>query len=514
MPINSGQTNLNINSAPGAYWNFLNPNPVGIPGANTNLAFIVGIADGGLVNRQMAFSGVTDASKVLGNVTNRTYDIMTAIDIASKNGAAQFVVVRVTDGTDAAATATIVDTTTPTPVVGVTLTAKYTGTVSNSLFVSVSQGSNFTSGTPTYRVTIYSANGVGEVFDNIGGTANALYANIVSAINNGNNTSSASDLVVATLGAATLAPTLTTTAFEGGTSGNTTITPAVLLGNDTGSKTGMYAGRGCAASVGMLCDVSDTTTFDDQALFGTQEGIEMVGTGASAQTTAQFITSQQTIGLFSNTFKYIKGDWCYYNDTYNNIPGRVVSPQAYYVGLRASLSPEQPSFNRALVAVQDTQTTRSGGKYLPADISSILANRGDVIYRPSPGGTFFAMQTGVNTSDNIDLRYDQTTILTYYIYNSLNPILGTFIGQLNSPTIRNQIDSRIKAFFSQMYRNGQIGATNSTKESDAYDVRVTSTNQQAEEGILQIDMQVANFPPISTMLVNLQNGNITLASSN
>lgn len=511
MPIVSGQTNLNANSAPGVYWQINDPNPISINPANTNIALIVGVASGGLVNKQMFFNGVTDASVVLGQVTDRTYDIMTAIDIASKNGCGQFVVIRVTDGTDVAATATLLDTTAPTPVAGVTLTAKNTGTVSNGFTAIVGRGSNYTSGTPTYQVLIVNQNGQGELFDNIGGTGNTLYANIVNAINNGNSTNSASNLVVATLGAATNPPALQSYAFSGGTNGNSSITASTLVGSDATPKTGMYAARGCGASVGMLADVTDTTTFDDQGLFGQQEGILMVGIGPAGQSLSQFVTSQQTIALFFRTFKYLIGDWAYYNDTYNNIPDRMVSQQAYAVGLRASLSPEQPDFNRPIQAMHGTQTTKAGGKYLPADISTLKSNRGDVIYNPSPAGNIWALQTGVNTSSNIDVRDDSITILTYYIYNSINSLIGQFISQLNNPTIRSQLKSLIQSFCSQMYKKGQIGATNSTNESDAYKVNVSSTDAEAEQGILNINIQIANYPPISTIKVDLQTGNINLA---
>jgi hypothetical protein len=508
--IPQGQTNLNANSAAGVYVNILDPSQISIPSANPNILGIVGIANGGPVNKQVFFTGVSDGSAVFGLPQNATYDLMTAVVLAAGQGANQFIGVRVTDGTDTAATASILDVTSPSAVSGLTLTSLYTGTIYNSMQAIVSQGSNYTSGTPTFKITLVLPNGIGEVFDNIGGTGNAFYVNMANAINFGTNNQQPSSLVVATAGSATLAPNLTSYTLAGGTSGNTTITQAILIGADTSTPTGMYSLRNSRSSVAMLCDVTTPSNFSAQAALGAQEGIEFICAAAAGQTVSQFVTSQQTIGLTTINAKYLLGDWCYWNDTYNNIPGRLSSPQAFVAGYLAASSPEISILNKPLSLITDTQTTRSKKKYTSSDIALITSNRGDVIYNPAPGGgQYFACQTGNNMSTKVLQRGDQTTRLTYFIALSVQDGVGQFVGQNDSPALRNKIESLIIAFLQNLVNLGKIGAVNG---GDDYRVTVSATDQQAQNGILQIDIYVANFPVIRTVLVNLRNGEITLNS--
>ena len=68
-------------------------------------------------------------------------------------------------------------------------------------------GSNNTSGAPTYKLTVQLPGQLPEVFDNIGGTGNAIYVNMATAINLGQSgLRGPSQLVVATAGAATARP--------------------------------------------------------------------------------------------------------------------------------------------------------------------------------------------------------------------------------------------------------------------------------------------------------------------
>jgi hypothetical protein len=512
MPfIPQGQANLNANSAPNIYVNVLNPVAPGLNTVSGNILLVLGIGTYGPVNRQVPFGSVSEGIQNFGNPQNATFDLMTAVAIAAQQGCSNFVGIRVTDGTDVAASAIILDVTSPTPVAGVTLTSLYTGTTGNTLQATVTRGSNYTSGTPTFRVTIALPNGVAEVFDNIGGSGNTLYANIVAAINTGSGTQSASSLVVATLGSATLAPALSTYTFTGGTNGNTTITASVLIGADTATPTGMYAARNSQASVGILADVTDTSTFTTQDTFGQQEGIYFMCPGPSGETLAQAITSQQSIGVFSRVVKRLIGDWCYWNDQFNNVSRRLVSPQAFVGGALAALQPQLSSLNYQLNGILDTQTTAAKRKYTQSDIASMTANRLDVLYRNNPPLTqYFCAQTGLNMSFNVLLRNDPQTRLTYFIGNNIVALLAPFIGQPSSPLIKSQVKATIIAFLQSMVDNQQIGATDG---SQPYQVNVSQTVQQAAQGIVEIDVDVCNFPIIRTMLVNLRNGDITLSSN-
>src|SRR4051812_30767844 len=81
-------------------WTLLN----GVP---TNILGIVGTANWGPVNSPVIASGVADPARQFGPMQARKFDLGTAVAAAALQGAANFRLVRVTDGTDVAASTTI-----------------------------------------------------------------------------------------------------------------------------------------------------------------------------------------------------------------------------------------------------------------------------------------------------------------------------------------------------------------------------------------------------------------------
>ena len=105
MPVFlDGQQNLAALTVPGVYGDIILPSPL-LVGTPTNIMGIVGAASWGPVNSMIYFSAVTDGAVALGNPTNRKYDIMTHVEAATQvGGAIGFGAVRVSDGSDLAAT--------------------------------------------------------------------------------------------------------------------------------------------------------------------------------------------------------------------------------------------------------------------------------------------------------------------------------------------------------------------------------------------------------------------------
>src|SRR5580765_4525347 len=105
MPVFlDGQQNLAALTVPGVYGDIILPSPL-LVGTPTNIMGLVGAASWGPVNSMIYFSAVTDGAVALGNPTNRKYDIMTHVEAATQvGGAIGFGAVRVTDGSDLAAT--------------------------------------------------------------------------------------------------------------------------------------------------------------------------------------------------------------------------------------------------------------------------------------------------------------------------------------------------------------------------------------------------------------------------
>ncbi|MGC8049954.1 phage tail protein, partial [Salmonella enterica] len=83
----------------------------------------------------------------------------------------------------------------------------------------------------SWRAVVSMPNRQPETFDNITGTGAALWTNIAAAINLGQSgLRGPSQIIVATAGSGTTAPTAATLSLTGGTDGATTITSSVLLG--------------------------------------------------------------------------------------------------------------------------------------------------------------------------------------------------------------------------------------------------------------------------------------------
>ncbi|WP_024516849.1 hypothetical protein [Bradyrhizobium sp. Tv2a-2] len=127
-----GQQNLAALTVPGVYGDIILPTPQ-LLGTPTNIEGLVGVASWGPLNAVMGVSKPSDMATTFGPPMIRPYDMSSYVSAASQvGGAIGFFCVRVSDGTDLAATANIG---------GVTITGKYTGVLGNKINVSIQNGS-------------------------------------------------------------------------------------------------------------------------------------------------------------------------------------------------------------------------------------------------------------------------------------------------------------------------------------------------------------------------------------
>src|ERR1700742_1385068 len=108
MPtFRDGTVNLAGLVNPGAYIDIIAPIPQ-IASVPTNIEGLVGVGSWGPVGAQKFFSTPADCSGIYGDPQIRNFDLPTHVAAASQVGSAiAFCGVRVTDGTDTAATATV-----------------------------------------------------------------------------------------------------------------------------------------------------------------------------------------------------------------------------------------------------------------------------------------------------------------------------------------------------------------------------------------------------------------------
>jgi hypothetical protein len=179
-----GNYNNNALTVPGLYIQVVAPQNGFINGIPSNILGLVGTASWGPVNSPVSISTVNDYMQNFGPVLTNKYDMGTHVALACLQQANNISCVRVTDGTDTAASVALVDTN-GSPATGLTLNSFYTGAYGNLIQAVVSAGTSNTNASPSFKLTISVPNGVPEIFDNIGGTGSNIWANMTNAVNLG-----------------------------------------------------------------------------------------------------------------------------------------------------------------------------------------------------------------------------------------------------------------------------------------------------------------------------------------
>jgi uncharacterized protein len=359
-----------------------------------------------------------------------------------------------------------------------------------------------------------------EVFNNISGTGATFWANLATAINSGTSvTRGPSNYITATAGTGTTAPTSGTTALAGGTDGVTTITAATLVGTDVAPYKGMYSLQGQGCSIGMLADADDQTQWTTIDGFGAQNGIYMIQVVPEGTAITAAITAMQSAGLDSANSKLMHGDWIYWNDQTNNIL-RLVSPQGFVAGLLANLSPQNSTLNKQLYGVVGSQKSGAPGTgqmqvYAAADLQALFQAGIDVISNPQPGGSYWGVRGGINTSANAAENGDNYTRMTNYLAATLAAGMGVYVGQLINSTIFQNVTATLNNFLANLLQQGLLGTLDG---SLPYSVTCNLSNNpfsMTSLGYLQALVQVQYQAINRYFIVNLEGGQtVTIAQQN
>ena len=351
---------------------------------------VVGTASWGPVNQPVIVGTMADYARSFGPIQARKYDMGTPVATAVQQGAQAFRCVRVTDGSDAAASCPLLFSTSGYPML---LTARYSGSLGNSIVVQIGSGS----AAGTWRLTVGLPGQLAESFDNLEApSAAAFWQNLANAVNLGQGPlRGPSQLVVASLGTApnTAVAAAGPQTLTSGSDGAGGVSAATLVGSDGLPRQGMYALRGQGCSLLVLSDVDDATTWTIQAAFAQEEGCYVILTGPSGDSIPNAVSVKQGAGLDSYSAKLMFGDWVYWSDPVAGTV-RLVSPQGFVAGRLANLSPEQSSLNKPMYGVVGTQRAGvpgSGGAtgYSTAELTVLLGGGLDVIANPQPGGAFW-----------------------------------------------------------------------------------------------------------------------------
>lgn len=432
-----GTLNLSGIDIPGVYVDIIPPQAM-IAGTPTNRMGLVGVASWGPVNAPAVFSTPDDCNAVFGPPTIRKYDIATFAAAASQTGSAvAYYGVRVSDGTDTAATGSLGGATC------LTLTGRYTGVRGNQIKAQIGAGTQ----AGTFSVIISFPGRQPEVFNNIAGTGNAFWVNAAAAINSGTTQRAKSDYVLASAGVGTTAASVgASVTLSGGTDGASGVTDAMLIGVDTNPRRGMYALRRTGIDAFALCDMTDATTWGAQDVFALSESAIAINAAASGTDYAATIAARQSNGLDSFSSWLVVGDYPTFYDSFNQ-QARLVSPAAIAIGALGNLSPEQSPLNKQLRGVIATQRSQTGATYSDAELSQIERGGVDVIVGPptTPGGDYYTFIAGRNTSSNGAANGIEYSRLTNFLARSLQTkAAGSIIGRLQSirPDDRTRFDAK------------------------------------------------------------------------
>lgn len=504
MPISQqGSVNTTSLIVPDLYVQIVPPQNLVLNGVPTNVVGVVGTAPWGPVDEPTIVGTMSDYAQQFGTIVPRTYDMGTQVATAIQQGAQNFRCVRVTDGTDTAASSVV-------PGSNACFTAMYTGTLGNNITLTLSSGSL----PNTWLLSVLLPGFEPEVYDGLSGNGAAFWIGLAAAVNTGLGPQRGpSMLVVASAGGTTASPAPFVMALGSsgpGSDGAALAGTSQMIGSDLPARNGMYALRGQGCGIALLADCCDPSAWVTQAGFGLQEGIYMILTTPPGDTISNAVSVKAQAGLDSYSAKLMFGDWLWWSDQVNNAV-RLVSPQGFTAGRLANLSPEQSSLNKQIYGIVGSQRTGAPGSgqnmaYSSADLSALLGAGIDLICNPQPGGSFWGVRGGFNTSSNPATDGDNYTRLTNYIAETLAAGMGQYVGQVVNSNLFQQIRSTQLSFLNNMYSQGLLGSTDGSLPFSV--ICDTSNNpfSRTSLGYVQSDSQIQYQAINERFIVNVEGG--------
>lgn len=130
----------------------------------------------------------------------------------------------------------------------------------------------------------------------------------------------------------------------------------------------------------------------------------------------------------------------------------------------------------------------------------------DVIANPQPGGNYWGVRGGHNSSSNAAINGDNYTRLTNYIAYTLSAGMGIYVGQLVNETLFQNIRGTLLAFLNGLLSQGMLGSTDGSLPFAV--VCDTTNNPQSRTalGYVQADVQVRYQAINEKFIVNVQGG--------
>lgn len=521
MPIINNAVNFNPNqlNVPGLYVVIKNP-PGFIKGAQSQSCFIEGTASFGKVNVLTTVGSIDELTQNYLGVQAASYadpyDLVTAAQIAlaqagedETQSGTTLILNRISDGTDAAATINLPDTTGGTPLNFASSTMRSTGSGGNGTTVTISASATKTG---AFRVDIFHPVLGAERFDNIvGGSAGVFANNFIAAINNGQGSLRArSNIIKAASTGSTgtsLNPAPGTYTLVGGTDGRG-VSSSHFVGSATADPpTGIYSLNTCnqPPSVAWCQGLTDSTVFTQiQALLDSLAIFGLLSFPAGTDV-ATAVTATKTLGIDTPNIAYCK-DWVYWYDSVNG-KQKLVDPAAFIGGRITALSPEQSPLNKSVAQVIGTERMNGDTgmkRYSPASIGQMNDAGILVITNPVPGGNYWGLPVGQNSCSDLVRKVIEYARMTNWLAHTFDMTMGKAVGELQT----DAPDDALRALTKQKL-DSFLSALKTSKQISGFKVVCDLTNNSGDwiaRHFMKADVFVRYASSVQYFIISLQGG--------
>jgi len=308
--IESGALNTAALPVPDLYVQIAQPETLQIAGLSSGLLGIIGTASWGPPDTPTILGSVAQCRETFGGKRASISNLNLAVDIAVHQGASQFCLVRVTDGTDICALGMLDN---------ARIRARHTGSAGNGISLTLAR-QNYRDGVFVLTVS-HEELGMASYQGMDWLALQKAVADDTRA------------LVVIEPTDHTAIDSTGTITLAGGNDGAEP--PVARLIGLSEAKTGLQAlaNQGCAIAV--LAGTGDASSMTAMLAFGQAEAVYMVGAGPKGETPAQAIQSRAASGLSSPVLKYMHGDWLWWND--DTLGLQLVSPAIFAAAKLAAL---------------------------------------------------------------------------------------------------------------------------------------------------------------------------------
>jgi phage tail sheath protein FI len=461
------------NNLPGVTVTLVPASPAAVQTGFTNLIGIVGTATDGPPNTPQYFSDANSMAAVFGTGSLLNSSLVREALSAMPEGA-NFVGVRVTDGTETAAVIELLD---GAGVVVASFVAIRPGSNANAATAILTLQSGTITASPVYRVTLNYSNRSSEQFGGIVGYATAggpyvaatFIANLLAAINGTTPNSLASQNFVATAGTSTAVPvTGTTFTASGGTDGASGVTSAQLLGvpGDSATRTGMYALGGTGFDFLILAANTDPSVIPDAIAFAESEQTGFIMHAFPLGSSPTQMVANKITNSLSSPWLITCGFWDYVFDTYSGTQ-LWVSPMGKIAGIMASLDPSDDPINQPTAgAAGINQTEATAGQGLDAGDQSLLFEN-NIIYlgKFSYTNNLFRLAHGLASDGSFiadsRMQIEVASAVKSFLYNYIGakqsvPPLNVSDPSADTDKTRTAVRNGLNALGSQYENAGEL----------------------------------------------------------